>query len=116
MRAHPISPRVNSQRNDAATIIGTSPDSRPRMPAPIVLSRLRCRAHEILPLAHSPTIRVDSHAHALAFYQRLREANRAVRCDFFEGVVMKRADSVYPVQMRSAKEECRGWCKHRFVG
>jgi hypothetical protein len=29
---------------------------------------------------------------------------------FFEGVVMKRADSIYPVQLRSATEECRGWC------
>ena len=62
----------------------------------------------------APTMRVD-HADALAFYQRLREANRALRCDFFEGVVMKRAGSVYPVQLRSATEECRAWCKHRFV-
>ena len=36
-------------------------------------------------------------------------------CDFFEGVVMKRADSIYPVQMRSATEEFRGWAKHRFL-
>jgi hypothetical protein len=41
-------------------------------------------------------------------------ANRALGHDFFEGVVMKRADSIYPVQLRSATEE--GWgCKHRFV-
>jgi ATP-dependent DNA ligase len=63
----------------------------------------------------TPTMRVDSHAAALAFYQRLREANRALRCDFFEGVVMKRADSSYPVQMRSAMEEFCGWVKHRFL-
>ena len=63
----------------------------------------------------TPTIRADSHADALAFYQRLREANRALRCDFFEGVVMKRADSSYPVQLRSATEEFRGWVKHRFL-
>ena len=50
----------------------------------------------------TPTIRADSHADELAFYQRLRDANRALRCDFFEGVVMKRADSSYPVQTRSA--------------
>ena len=61
------------------------------------------------------TMRADSHADALAFYQRLREANRALRCDFFEGIVMKRAESIYPVQLRSATEECRGWCKHRFL-
>ena len=47
--------------------------------------------------------------------KRLRGANRALGCDFFEGVVMKRADSAYPVQMRSATEEYRGWVKHRFL-
>ncbi len=61
------------------------------------------------------TIRVDSRADALAFYQRLRAANRALGCEFFEGVVMKRADSIYPVQLRSVTEECRGWCKHRWM-
>ena len=63
----------------------------------------------------TPTIRADSHADALAFYQRLREANRALRCDFFEGLVMKRPDSIYPVQLRSMTEEFRGWVKHRFL-
>ncbi len=61
------------------------------------------------------TIRADSHAEALTFYQRLRATNRLLGCDFFEGLVMKRADSAYPVQLRSAREECRGWVKHRFV-
>ena len=63
----------------------------------------------------TPARRIDSHADALAFYQRLRAANRAMGCDFFEGVVMKRADSAYPVQRRSSTEEFRGWCKHRFL-
>lgn len=63
----------------------------------------------------TPTPRAGSHADALAHYQQLRAANRALGCDFFEGVVMKRADSAYPVQMRSASEEYRGWVKHRFL-
>lgn len=63
----------------------------------------------------TPTRRADSHAAALAFYQRLRAANRKLGCDFFEGVVMKRAESIYPVQLRSATEEFRGWVKHRFL-
>ena len=63
----------------------------------------------------TPTLRPDSHADAVAFYTRLRAANRVLGCDFFEGVVMKRADSIYPVQMRSATEEFRGWVKHRFL-
>ena len=62
----------------------------------------------------TPTLRANSQADAFAFYQRLRAANRALGCDFFEGVVMKRGDSTYPVQLRSATEEFRGWVKHRF--
>ena len=62
-----------------------------------------------------PTLRAVPHADALAFYHRLRAANRVMGCDFFEGVVMKRADSIYPVQLRSATEEFRGWVKHRFL-
>lgn len=62
-----------------------------------------------------PTLRVDSYADALTFYQRLRAANRSLGCDFFEGVVMKRGEFAYPVQLRSATEECRGWVKHRFL-
>jgi hypothetical protein len=69
-----------------------------------------CGAVVLTPARHA-----DSHSDALAFYQRLRTANRALGCDFFEGVVMKRADSIYPVQMRSATEEFRGWVKHRFL-
>ncbi len=63
----------------------------------------------------TPAQRAVTHADALVFYQRLRAANRGFSCDFFEGVVMKRADSNYPVQLRSATEEFRGWVKHRFV-
>ena len=57
---------------------------------------------------------VGSHADALANYLRLRAANRVFGCDFFEGVVMKRA-AAYPVQLRSATEEFPGWVKHRFI-
>lgn len=69
--------------------------------------------HDAVLLA--PARCIDAHAAALEFYQRLRDANRALHCDFFEGVVMKRADSPYPVQLRSATEEFRGWVKHRFL-
>ena len=63
----------------------------------------------------TPTFRADARAGALGFYQQLRVANRALGCDFFEGVVMKRADSPYPVQTRSSSEKFRGWVKHRFL-
>jgi hypothetical protein len=45
----------------------------------------------------------------------MRRLPTALGCDFFEGVVMKRAESIYLVQCRSATEECRWWCKHRFL-
>ena len=63
----------------------------------------------------TPATRVESQTAVLTFYQRLRNANRLLGCDFFEGIVMKRADALYPVQLRSATEECRWWVKHRFL-
>ncbi len=62
----------------------------------------------------TPTIRADSHADVLAFYRWLRETNRALHCDFFEGVVMKRAESIYHMQLRSATAESSAWVEHRF--
>jgi hypothetical protein len=34
---------------------------------------------------------------------------------FFEGLVCKRLDSKYAMQLRSSKEESSAWIKHRFV-
>jgi hypothetical protein len=50
-----------------------------------------------------------------ALYNPLTEHNRALRCDFFEGVVMKRASAPYPIQLRSESEESRALVKHRFL-
>ena len=36
--------------------------------------------------------------------------NRRPGCEFFEDVAMKRTDSVYPVQKRSATEGYPRWC------
>jgi ATP-dependent DNA ligase len=62
----------------------------------------------------SPSIRDEGDA-VMQFYAGLREINRHLKADFFEGVVMKRGGSPYPVQLRSETEECRAWCKHRFL-
>jgi len=51
----------------------------------------------------------------LEFYWQLKDINKRLGCDFFEGVVMKRADAPYPVQLRSPTEECRALVKHRHV-
>ena len=67
------------------------------------------------PLLLTTSRMVCSHNESLALYQSLRQANHKLGADFFEGVVMKRADSAYPVQLRSSTEECREWVKHRFL-
>ena len=56
-----------------------------------------------------------------AFWNVLRRDNAEIkhRChlteDFFEGTVAKLGSSVYPIQLRSAKEEFAGWMKHRWT-
>jgi hypothetical protein len=51
---------------------------------------------------------------ASEFYRELRQLNRQWRCTFYEGLVGKRADSLYPVQLRSPTLEFPGWVKHRW--
>jgi hypothetical protein len=67
-------------------------------------------------LVLAQSFRIDDHTDILDFYQRLRDANRALRCDFFEGVVMKRADSAYPVQLearlKNSAERFYRWRMH----
>ena len=52
----------------------------------------------------------------LEFYRRLKQFNGQWRCPFYEGLVAKRTDSLYPVQLRSAGLEFAGWMKHRWAG
>jgi len=47
-------------------------------------------------------------------YWDLQESNRDLGCEFYEGVVAKRADSLYPLQARSPEEETTVWMKHRW--
>ena len=51
----------------------------------------------------------------LLFYQSLQAANRKLGCEFWEGVVAKRNDSLYPRQRRSAELEFPFWMKHRWA-
>ena len=37
-----------------------------------------------------------------------------LNCDFYEGLVAKRGDSLYPIQLRSPDEAFGGWIKHRW--
>ena len=79
--------------------------------------RLSTGAWESLPESASflpPSIRDDENS-VPDFYAGLKIINRRLRCDFFEGVVMKRGNAPYPMQLRSDTEECRATIKHRFV-
>ena len=48
-------------------------------------------------------------------WSQLKEANRRFGCEFYEGVVAKRADSLYPIQLRSPSQEFPFWMKHRWA-
>ncbi|MFZ3376506.1 MAG: hypothetical protein WA183_13220 [Chthoniobacterales bacterium] len=44
----------------------------------------------------------------------LAECNRESAADFYEGIVMKRVDAFYPMQIRSPHFETPCWVKHRW--
>jgi predicted DNA-binding WGR domain protein len=56
---------------------------------------------------------------ALHIWHRLQYLNELWHTSglnsFYEGIVMKRVDSIYPMQLRSPDFECPLWMKHRFV-
>jgi len=43
-----------------------------------------------------------------------REANRQLGAPVYEGIVTKRLDSPYPVQLRNPAETTPAWMKHRW--
>jgi len=73
-------------------------------------------AADARPLLLTTSVPACSQNALLAFYQRLKEVNTILGSPFFEGVVMKKADSPYPVQLRNPGEEFRGFVKHRWGG
>jgi len=50
-----------------------------------------------------------------AIWWALQETNRQIGCDLYEGLVAKRADSKYPIQLVSPAREFPFWIKHRFA-
>lgn len=67
------------------------------------------------PLLLTASVPACSQNAVLEFYHGLREANLTLKTPLFEGVVMKRGDAPYPVQLRSSTEKCRDLVKHRFL-
>jgi hypothetical protein len=45
----------------------------------------------------------------------MQRLNRDWTADFYEGLVAKRGDSLYPIQLRSPDSECPFWIKHRWT-
>ncbi len=48
-------------------------------------------------------------------WKKLQDLNRVLGCEFYEGFLAKRRDSLYPFQLRSPSEEFPQWVKHRFI-
>ena len=55
-----------------------------------------------------------SWVHPEAAWIHLQAENRRLGCEFWEGLVAKRNDSVYPFQRRSAAQDFPFWMKHRW--
>lgn len=55
------------------------------------------------------------HAEACKFWDTAPVINEMLGCVFYEGLVAKRIDSPYNVQLRSDSEESACWIKHRFT-
>jgi len=52
---------------------------------------------------------------AADYWRLLPTYNQHFGCPFYEGLVAKRADSKYPMQLRSPAEEFPFWVKHRWA-
>lgn len=51
---------------------------------------------------------------AAQFWPILKQCNQVLGCDFYEGIVAKRADSFYPIQLVSPGRDFPFWMKHRW--
>ena len=49
-----------------------------------------------------------------AMWEAVRAANKQIGAVFYEGIVMKRCDSLYPIQLRNPDETTPAWVKHRW--
>ena len=57
---------------------------------------------------------MDTQQAAQAMWDAARAANRHNKTVVFEGIVMKRTDSLYPIQLRNPDETTPAWVKHRW--
>ena len=50
-----------------------------------------------------------------AIWNNLQKANETLGAAFYEGLVAKRNDSLYPLQLRNPEQTSASWQKHRFI-
>jgi len=63
----------------------------------------------------APSYRFPTRAAATAHWENLQVQNATLTAPFYEGFVLKKANSMYPIQRHSAESECPNWVKHRFT-
>lgn len=51
---------------------------------------------------------------AANYYAMLQKQNAEARCEFYEGIVMKRVTAPYPAQLIKPTRETTDWVKHRW--
>jgi len=52
---------------------------------------------------------------AESLWETMKDTNKVLGTEYFEGLVAKHADSHYPIQLRSSSDECSFWVKHRWA-
>ena len=69
-------------------------------------------------LLHQTALSDASPAGKLAltrWWNQMQCLNTAWGAEFYEGLVAKRADSLYPIQLRNPESGCPFWIKHRWA-
>lgn len=88
--------------------------------SPFRESRMRhCHTylHTIIPNGIDELYHTESYegSEAPALYAALKQANADLKCEFYEGIVMKQGGSPYPIQRLSPDRETHTWIKHRWA-
>jgi len=70
------------------------------------------------PIDMEPCYLTDSEfglENAESLWETMKDTNKVLGAEYFEGLVAKHADSHYPIQLRSSSDECSFWVKHRWA-
>ncbi|HVM50948.1 MAG TPA: hypothetical protein VMU04_23170 [Candidatus Acidoferrum sp.] len=73
-----------------------------------------CRVYLLEQTALTETSPADN-LRLAAQWNAMQGLNQRWGAPFYEGLVAKRADSTYPIQLRDPKAQCPWWIKHRWA-